>query len=151
MSKRNRVRIQTVLDGEIVSHFSLHEFENGDGLVMVNSTLLESLERTRAELGRKFREEVCIVITDGIRTQADLERLGEQYGWTDDGGTVSRESKHLTKFGGIACDFRAQFKRTRYRIDSLLVGNIAREFFDWIKDDYMDGHVHADNRIKGKD
>lgn len=151
MSKRNRVKIATIIDGETVSNFSLHEFENGDGLVMVHSTLLESLERTRAELCRKYEQEVCIVITDGIRTPEDLERLAAGYGWIDEGGTVSRESKHLTKFGGIAADFRATVKQTGFRIDGGLVGNIAREFFDWVKDDYMDGHVHADNRIKGKD
>ena len=143
---RNDVRLVANLDGEEFSHFRLREFENGDGLAMVHGSALDSLERTRRELCAMAKEEVWLIVTDGVRTQQDLERLAARLGWTDEGGAVSRNSKHLSRFGGIAVDVVAVVRRTRARVPQRTLGEVCRRYFDWVKDDYGDGHVHADNR-----
>jgi len=139
------------------SHFKLREFQNADGLAMVHSRLLDGLEELRGWLCKLFDEEVWVIITDGIRTQSDLERLAAKYGWIDEGGAVARDSKHLTKYGGIAADikcFKAQPNQNgvRERIAQAIVGHEARKCFAFVKDDYADGHVHVDqwDRKKGR-
>ena len=77
---------------------------------------------------------------------ADLERLAVRYGWTDEGGRVARRSRHLAEFGGIAADLVARVARTRAAVPQHTLGMVCRRYFDWVKDDYSDGHVHADNR-----
>ena len=99
-SGRNDIRLLTIIDGEEAAHFRLREFENRDGLAMVHSSVLDSLERVRRDLCAAAGEEVWLIITDGLRTQTDLERLAARLGWTDEGGAVSRQSKHLAEFGG---------------------------------------------------
>lgn len=143
---RNNVRIQTNLDGETVSHFRIREFENRDGLAMVNAETLLSLEKLRRDLCHMAGEEVWVIITDALRTQADLERLAKRLGWTDEGGAVSRTSKHLPEYGGIAVDLVALIPSTRKRIPQKVLGEYCRRHFTFVKDDYPDGHVHADNR-----
>ena len=96
-SGRNDVRLLTRLDGEDVSHFRLREFENRDGLAMIHSSTLNSLELVRRDLNAMAGEEVWVIVTDALRTQADLDRLASLLGCTDDGGAVSRDSKHLAK------------------------------------------------------
>ena len=151
MNKRNNIQLLCTLDGENVkTNFRLSEFENKDGLVMLHPTTLESLQRTRNHLCEIFDEEVGIIITNAVRTMADNNRLGAKYGFTDEGGKVSRNSKHLAKFGGIAVDIKAKFKKDGTLINQKVVGDASRLFFDWVKDDYSDGHVHADNRECGK-
>ena len=125
------------------------EFENYDGLVMVHDSVLTSLERVRADLCELHGQEVEAIPTDGVRTQADLERLAAKHGWTDEGGKVARRSKHLACFGGIAVDLKARIKSTEKPIDQAQLGAVCRRYFDWVKDDYGDGHVHADNRSGG--
>lgn len=149
-SWRNDVRLVVDLDGEPASHFTLREFENGDGLAMVHRTTLESLERVRRDLCAAGGEEVWLIVTDAVRTQADLERLAKRLGWIDQGGTVARDSKHLAKYGGIAVDLVAVVASTRRRIPQDLLGALCRRHFDWVKDDYRDGHVHADNRARAR-
>lgn len=143
---RNAVRLVTTVDGEEMKHFWLREFENRHGLAMVHASTLESLERVRRDLCAMAGEEVWVIITDAVRTQADLEQLARRFGWADEGGAVSRRSKHLTEFGGIAVDLIAACARTRRRIPQQTLGELCRRHFDWVKDDYRDGHVHADNR-----
>ena len=145
-SGRNDVRLLTRLDGEDVSHFRLREFENRDGLAMVHSSTLNSLELVRRDLNAMAGEEVWVIVTDALRTQADLDRLASRLGWTDDGGTVSRDSKHLAKYGGIAVDLIAVVADSRSRVPQATLGKVCRRHFEWVKDDYADGHVHADNR-----
>jgi hypothetical protein len=145
---RNDVRLLTTIDGEPCSHFRLREFENPEGLAMVHATTLDSLERVRRDLCAWAREEVWLVVTDAVRTRADLERLAARLGWDDEGGTVARRSKHLAEFGGIAVDLVAVVARTRDRVPQAVLGRICRRHFDWVKDDYRDGHVHADNRAR---
>lgn len=146
---RNDIRLLTHLDGEPVSHFRLKEFENRDGLAMVHGSVLNSLEQVRRDLCAMTGENVWVIITDSIRTREDLERLAGRLGWTEEGGVVSRNSKHLTKYGGIAVDLIAVIARTRQRIPQHQLGQCCRRYFDWVKDNYPDGHVHADNRDRG--
>ena len=140
------MRLAAIVDGETLSHFRLREFENRDGLAMVHGSVLVSLERVRRELCSMAAEEVWLIVTDGVRTPSDLERLAKRLGWTDEGGAVSRTSKHLAKYGGIAVDLVAAIKSTRARVPQATLGAVCRRHFDWVKDDYGDGHVHADNR-----
>ena len=144
----NNVRLFTRLDGRHVSHFRLREFANAEGLAIVHPCLLESLERVRRDLCRDAGEEVWVLITDATRTQADLERLAARLGYTDKGGLVSRNSRHLTRYGGIAADIVALNVVSRTRVAQRVVGDICRQHFDFVKDDYADGHVHADNRAR---
>jgi hypothetical protein len=147
---RNDVRLVVEVDGEARSHFKLREFENGPGLAMVHRTTLESLERVRMDLAAMMGEEVWILITDAVRTQQELERLAARLGWADQGGAVARRSKHLAEFGGIAVDIVAVRARSRQRVPQKTLGRVCRRHFDWVKDDYGDGHVHADNRERGR-
>jgi len=146
MSGRNNIPLLAVLDGEPVSHFNLREFENRDGFAMVHASVLLSLEKTRRDLCARYGEEVWILITDAVRTPEDLQRLAARYGWANEGGTVARHSKHLAEFGGIAVDMVAVVARTRTRVPQEVLGSLCRQHFDFVKDDYKDGHVHADNR-----
>lgn len=113
---------------------------------MVHRAILESLERVRCELCEMTGETVWVIITDALRTRQDLARLAGRLGWSDEGGHVSRNSKHLSDYGGIAVDLIAVIASTRQRIPQKTLGNVCRKYFDWVKDDYSDGHVHADNR-----
>lgn len=146
MRGRNDVRLVVELDGEDVSHFRLREFENGHGLAMVHESVVLALERVRQDLCAEAGETVWVLITDGVRTQADLERLAARLGWTDEGGLVSRRSKHLAAFGGIAVDVVAVVARTKARVPQRTLGAVCRRYFDFVKDDYGDGHVHGDMR-----
>lgn len=142
------MRLVAVVDCEPASHFRLREFENAEGLAMVHATLLESLECVRRDLSAMKGEDVCVLVKDGVRTNADLARLAARLGWTDQGGAVSRDSKHLAKYGGIAADLVAVVARTKERVPQRVLGSVCRRYFDWVKDDYKDGHVHADNRTR---
>jgi hypothetical protein len=143
------VALVVTIDGEPATHFRLREFENSEGLAMVHASTLESLERVRRDLCAMCGEEVWIIITDAVRTHAELERLASRLGWTDQGGAVARDSRHLVEFGGIAVDLIAVVVRTRGRVPQRTVGGVCRRHLDWVKDDYADGHVHADNRDRG--
>ena len=143
---RNNIPLLTLLDGAPVSHFKLREFENRDGLAMVHASVLLSLEKTRRDLCTRYGEEVWILITDAVRTPEDLKRIAARYGWTDEGGSVARRSKHLAEFGGIAVDLVAVIARNRTRVPQKVLGALCRQHFDFVKDDYKDGHVHADMR-----
>jgi hypothetical protein len=58
---------------------------------------------------------------------------------------VSRVSRHLPKYGGIAVDFYAVYANGK-RVAQKTVAKIARKYFDYVNDKYSDGHVHGDNR-----
>jgi len=133
-------------------HFRLSEFENADGLVMVNPSVVRSLELTRFVLCQQYDREVQIIIKDAFRTEADNNRLGEKLGWTDEGGLVARDSKHLAKYGGIAVDIVARYREGDkwIRVPQEILAAACRDHFDYVKADYKDGHVHADNRERSK-
>jgi hypothetical protein len=145
-SRRNDVRLLATLDGEDVAHFRLREFANADGLAMVHPEILLALERVRRELNAMAGESVWVIVKDAVRTEADLQRLATRLGWTDEGGTVSRDSMHLAKYGGIAVDLVAIMAKSRHPVPQATVGAICRRHFDFVKDDYANGHVHADLR-----
>jgi hypothetical protein len=147
---RNDVRLLVMLDGEPMSHFRLCEFENGDGLAMVHASMLTSLEGVRRDLCAMAGEDMWVIVTDAVRTPLELERLAARLGWDDEGGAVARQSKHLTSFGGIAVDLVAVIANTRRRVPQETLGAVCRKHFDWVKDDYSDGHVHADNRDRAR-
>lgn len=147
---RNNIPLLVTIDGRPASHFKLREFENAQGLAMVHVSVVLSLEHVRRDLCQLYGETVVVIITDAVRTQADLLRLAARYGWEDEGGTVSRHSRHLAQFGGIAVDLVAKVARTGERVPQRTLGTICRRHFDWVKDDYPDGHVHADNRNLGQ-
>jgi len=128
------------------THFRLAEFENAEGLAMVHPKVLVALEHVRDRLWQYQGEEVMIIIHDGVRTQADNERLAARLGWTDKGGLVSRDSKHLARYGGIAVDITAKTKSRRQIVPQDLLGRVCVQYFDFVKYDYADGHVHADMR-----
>ena len=143
---RNDIRLMTTVDGETFTHFRLREFENRQGLAMVHASVPVALERVRRDLCAMAGEEVWVIITDAVRTEEDLNRLAARLGWTDEGGSVSRQSKHLARFGGIAVDLVGVVASSRHRVPQATLGRICKQHFDWVKDDYRDGHVHADNR-----
>ena len=144
---RNRVKLYAEVDGELVSHFSLREFENTHGFVMIHASVPRSLELVRRDLCREAEEEVEMIVADALRTEEDLRRLARRYGWTDEGGAVSRNSRHLARYGGIAVDIVTRLRGTGRRLPRERVGAVCRRYFDFVKDDYPDGHVHADNRF----
>ncbi len=150
IQQRNDIPLLTMLEGEGVSHFKLREFENRDGLAMIHPATLTALELVRRDLNTRYDETVWILITDAVRTRADQERLAARLGWTDEGGLVARRSRHLTTFGGIAVDLVAVVARTRTRVPQEVVGDVCRRYFDFVKDDYRDGHVHADMRVHAR-
>jgi hypothetical protein len=135
---------------------------------MVHPSLLLSLEKLRQNLsGLDAFEEVEIIIASGLRTQEDNAWLGEKYGYTEAGGDVSRDSKHLPEYGGIAADFWARRKRDKKVIPTDVLLRCAQQVFDFCKA-YKDGkhpeevklndlggrihvggHVHGDNRNGG--
>jgi len=145
---RNYIKIVTLLDGELVSHFTLNEFENKDGFVMLHSSVPHALESIRRDLNAMDfgKGEVELIITGATRTKQENEELAARLGYTDQGGAVARHSYHLPQFGGVAVDFYARMSGTMERVNQKIVGDAARRYFDFVKDDYGDGHIHADNR-----
>jgi hypothetical protein len=138
------------------SHFKLREFEvewgdydsldMGEHLCLVDSSVVDSLEHVRDDLGMIKMAEVEIIITCACRSKACNEQIAERLGWIDEGGLVSRDSKHLPHYGGIAVDFYAKEKQTGTKVKPKVVAEVANRYFDFVKADYEDGHIHADNR-----
>ena len=143
-NKKQKMKLRNHIP--ISPHFWLHEFEMHEGTVMIHPSVIPSNESTRADLCERYGEEVEIIITGSTRSETYNEILGESLGWTDQGGLVSRVSRHLTRYGGIAEDCYARIKRTKKRVPQSVLGEIARRHWDYVKDDYADGHVHMDNR-----
>jgi len=143
---RNRVRLYTEVGGELVSHFWLREFESAAGFVMIHASVPRSLELLRRDLCREEGEEAEVLVTDAVRTEDDLLRLARRYGWTDEGGAVSRDSRHLAMYGGVAVDIVARVRGSGHAVSQARLGAVSRRYFDFVQDDYPDGHVHADNR-----
>ncbi|HOV32727.1 MAG TPA: hypothetical protein PLX23_05130 [Candidatus Hydrogenedens sp.] len=149
MNRRNDVHLAVKIDGNwVITHFNLKEFENKHGWVMIHKSVIVSLEKLREELAKVFNEEIEIIITNSTRTHEDLNSLAKKLGWTDKGGLVSRNSRHLECYGGIAVDFYVRYKQSKKRIPSPQIGSICRKYFDFVKADYADCHIHADNRTQ---
>ena len=138
-------RIVTDMEPGWVSHFSLQEF------TPVHKSVLVSLEHVRAHLNHERGGGVTIEITDAARSQADNDVLTDRYG-----SSVSKTSKHLIHtvnvhtgavVGCVAVDFRA-YDSEGERVPQGEVAAVARVYFDFVKADYSDGHIHADNRFR---
>lgn len=145
---RNDLWLSTSQHIPPTSHFRLSEFENNDGLAMVHSSILTSLEKVRFDLFQEIGHTVHVIITSAVRTAAHNLFLASTLGWLHNGGLVSRDSMHLPKYGGIAVDLKAFIADSHHPIPQLQLGAACWSHFDWVKDDYADGHVHADNRIR---
>ena len=146
---RNDFLLNWEYEGVVLeSHFRLREFEDEDGLVVIDPGLVQSLELLRRDLSRFYSKDVQIVITSGTRTEADNEKLAERLGWCENGGQVARDSKHLPKYGGIAVDMYARYREGAIWavVPQTTLGSACLVHFAYVKADYPDGHVHADNR-----
>jgi len=146
---RNDVQLCWEFEGAVLaSHFKLREFESKSGLVVLDSSVVRCLELVRRDLSRFYHLDVQIMITSGTRTQEDNDALGARLGWVEDGGAVAHDSMHLPQHGGIAVDVYARYGSTDgYTVvpqDNL--ASACRLYFTFVKGDYGDGHVHADNR-----
>lgn len=146
---RNDVVLCWLDDGLLrPSHFKLSEFESENGLVVVDPSLVQSLELTRIELERTLDKDIKVDVTSGTRTEEDNKRMAERLGWAENGGLVARNSRHLPKFGGIAADIYARYWHDGawLAVPQAVLAKACRNHFAYVKADYVDGHVHADNR-----
>tara|TARA_R100001244_G_scaffold118503_1_gene88220 strand:+ start:219 stop:620 length:402 start_codon:yes stop_codon:yes gene_type:complete len=123
----------------------LQEFANKNGVAAIAQVTVDSLQRTRDMLGATRQDEARIIITGGCRTQTDNERLAKKFGWTEDGGKVSRNSQHLISMGANGVDFFA-IDTMGEKIPTSYVAAVARRYFSFVKT-YKDGHIHADCRV----
>ena len=148
--KLNHIKIYTQITyGGITmlqSNFWLDEFAMAEGTVILHPSIPVSLEMTRYELGIVEGEEVMLILTGSTRSKTTNNELGRRHGWAGFGGTVSKTSFHLVEKGACAQDFYAIYKKSKKRVPQKTVGKIARKYFDYVKDDYVDGHIHGDNR-----
>lgn len=143
-------RIVTKLGTGTVSNFGLQEFTS------MHESVLESLERVRAYHNHSHGGGVWIRITGAALSPVEHEALGDRLGWIDEGGPVSRTSKHRTDtkdadtsdtIGCCAVDFEVlDFEGERLPEDE--VAAVNRLYFDYEKHGYADGHHHGDNRYK---
>ena len=145
--KTNYFKLYTDINGELVSHFNLWEFRNPLGWVIIHPATVKALELTRRDLNRIHApNQIWIIITNTTRTIEQNEEMGRRLGWTDYGGIVAKQSRHLECYGGIAVDFKARNAHTRKELPNSEVGAYARKHFDYVIDNYADNHVHGDMR-----
>lgn len=142
----NDILLWNNIDGQMVSHFRLKEFQNPHGWVILHEKVPRALHWTRHALNLRYPTWLIqILVRDCTRTRQQNEALARKLGWTDEGGLVSRESFHLVHFGGIAVDFVAYSMARQIRIPAKEVADIAALYFDYVKW-YADDHVHGDFR-----
>ena len=128
-------------------NFTLAEFkDNMTDQAMIHPWNIVCLERLRSRLEAELKTKIRITITSGLRSEAKNRKLAETLGWTDAGGKVSRNSKHLPKYYGVAQDIMPkQFKNGSYRsVPKKVILPILEELFDFVKGPYP--HYHVDNR-----
>lgn len=138
-------------DIQVSPHFRLYEFEDRafDHVVVLHRLLLERLELLHCALAEELGHEVAICITRGSVTVCSNNRLGKILGWIGEGGIVSRNSRHLTKFGGIAADFYTIDQETGLMVRTGAVAVLARPLFDVVLEHYPT-HIHVDLRESAK-
>jgi len=134
-------------DIKVSEHFKLYEFEDRafHHLVVLHPQTLERLELLHYALSEDLKHPVAISITCGTRSPRTNTQLAKLLGWIDDGGLVSRNSRHLPKFGGIAADLYALDKKLRVLVPTNRLAAIANQFFDVVLDHYPT-HIHVDLR-----
>lgn len=154
----NKTRIRLYIEddaGTQRTDFCLHEF------VRIHPSVLRSLQRVRNYLNSDicYGGGVVIYVTGAALTVADHEALAERLGWIGEvDGLVSRTSKHLVttehpetgELWCLAVDVIAMDTVEGERVPQDLLGAVCEIFFDYVKFDYIDGHVHADNRRGGR-
>jgi len=143
MSRPNNIQVSP--------HFRLYEFEDRafDHVVVLHPLLLERLELLHSALAEKLEHQVAICITRGSVTVRSNNQLGKILGWIGEGGIVSRNSRHLTKFGGIAADLYTIDQETGLMVPTGTVADEARPLFDVVLDHYPT-HIHVDLRDSAK-
>jgi len=148
----NRVVLATTLPGEQKprTNFTAYEFRSrSTGLVLIHPLVVMCAELVRRDLNEFIRPGIQVIITHGLRMPADEMRLVERYGWLDEGGRVSRNSRHKPENGACAIDFYAWDVVECERVLQTYVERIAMDWFDWTKT-YNDGTIHGDLRDGGK-
>lgn len=142
----NHIPIYTEIDGVLVSHFFLDEFENAEGWVVLHPKIPWALEHVRAAFNARYRPDVISChVTNTTRTKSQLAAMALAHGWIDQGGKVARRSFHLVEFGGIATDFYLRNCSKGCNIPPKEVAKVAELYFDYVQA-YDDGHVHGDFR-----
>ncbi len=134
-------------DIQVSEHFTLCEFDdkaNGN-LVVLHPLTIERLEKLHLALSESMGRPIAILITCGTRTPRTNNQLAKLLGWTDDGGLVSKTSKHLPRFGGIAADLQVLDIEFGQLMPIRTVAQLAASFFDTIIDHYPT-HIHVDLR-----
>ena len=137
------------MNGKLVSHFTMKEFEDLNGQVTLDYYTLLAIEYTREELCHRYKEDVMIIITGATRTKDRNAFLGNLLGFLPN-GLVARNSFHLLKYGGIALDLKALIKRTKEPVSEANALGAAGMFFDFVIGSYDDLHIHVDNRFKAQ-
>ncbi len=130
---------------DLLGHFSLYEFQNINHIACIHKLQLERLEKLRAAISKDQGVECPIIPTSGIRTEEDNRALAVKFGWSDEDGRVSRNSKHLLRYGGIATDILVTRKGVKSYLPGAYVAQMARPIFAFIKY-YDDDSVHVDSR-----
>jgi hypothetical protein len=97
--------------------------------------MLEGLEGLRFALGVEVGREVGVKVTHCLRTRP----------LSGDPDAVPF-SMHKAEYGGIAVDVTCYEVRSGAVVSQQLVGEVAGRIFDWVKWNYVDGHVHCDMR-----
>jgi len=142
----NNIPIYSEVDGNLVSNFMLYEFANSEGWVLVHERIPWTLEQIRAAFNARYQpDNIIILVTNTTRTPPQNWKLAAKYGYTDEGGKVSRRSFHLVEFGGIAVDFVVRNATRKCNISPCEVAKVADLYFDFVKW-YSDGHTHGDYR-----
>lgn len=132
-------------DVHVSPHFTLEEFadHNNNGLVVLDSELPMHLELLRWTAQRLLNKRVLVRITSGTRSERSNNKLAKQLGWTDNGGLVSPNSRHLPRFGGIAADLQLSISLQNHLLPAHELLTLARPIFPYCKpiDDFS---IHVD-------
>jgi len=143
---KNNIKIFSDIDGQLVSNFTLEEFENPHGWVILRAETPRALEHVRDAFNARYHpDKIIVIVTDCTRTPDQNERLALRYGWSHQGGAVAKNSFHLVQYGGIAVDFVVYNSTRLVPIPPAEVKPVADLYFSYVQC-YDDGHVHGDLR-----
>lgn len=122
-------------------HFDSTEFQNLPLNTVLKIHNVWCLEQLRARLNLRLCydpwEEIVLIVTSGVRTPEENERVGGV-----------RDSNHLEEFGGHALDVVAKMRCTGEVVLPDIVAHEAEGLFDFILAYSDKGHVHVDQREK---
>lgn len=143
MSRRTGGARLCTSDGK-PSNFWEHEFQSHSGYCFAPQVLVDVLQKMRNYVRDATGREHRVIITDGGRTYGDNVELAERLGWIDDGGPVSKYSKHLFTEGSCAVDFYL-VSTDGIVMPAEEVKKLVGPVFDFFQT-YPDGHCHGDMR-----